>query len=238
MVQPAIKNLNLYSPSKINSFLTCPKQYQLKYKFKVRELPTPDYFRFGSDIHKIIRRYYENIPENVSPKEVSLFISQAIKKVSAEISDKLLQHIRGFTKFEECRLSWHVNPKPVLIEKEIKKPPFHGIIDAMFRKDSESIVVDWKSGYGWNPQLDEKMLIQGNIYRYLTHASHVYFIFVRYNKWLEIPKPDEKLVRKIKIAIEGIESGVNNRVEGWHCRNCGVNIYCNFEKRGWTLWNL
>lgn len=236
MVRYASKRL--FSPTRINCFLTCPRQHYLRYELKVRELPAPDYFEFGSKVHEIIKTYYENIPDGISPKEVSLFISQAVKKVNTEVSDYLLQHLRGFTKFEESRLSWHVNPKPVLIERDLTKPPFHGIIDAMFRKGDEVIVVDWKSGYGWNPRLDERMLIQGNIYRYLTNASRVFFIFVRYNKWLEIPKADDKLVDKIKSAIEGIEAGVNYRVKGRQCDDCGVNLYCNFEERRWTLWNL
>jgi len=229
----------LLSPSRINCMLLCPMKHHLKYVLKVKELPPPEYFEFGSKLHEVIKNYYLNIPESITPKEVPLFVSQAVKKVDTDVNDKLLQHLRGFTQFEEVRLTWNIGTKPLAIEKKIERGPFQGIIDAMFKKGEEIVVVDWKSGYGWNPILDDGLQVQGEIYRYLTNADRIFFIFVKYNKWVELPKErNSAIISKIKSAIENIRKGVKDRNKGWHCENCEVSLFCSFLERGWNLWNL
>lgn len=230
----------LLYPTDIRNYLKCPRMY-LYGKSGIPALPHPHEkaLEFGRLVHAIIRRYYDIIPRGISPREVQLYISKAAREAVGGMYDKLEWHLKGFVEFEMDRLSWHVNPKPVAVEREYVRPPLAGIVDAVFRKGDAVIVVDWKTGYGKNPRIDRDMAIQGCVYRRLTNASEVYFIFLRFGVVQRLPDYDrEWLDSVVGRVLEGIRDGRFDRVKGEHCLECQYSLYCTFEEEGKTLWDL
>jgi len=235
----------ILSPSEIIMYNQCPARYYY-YKHGVPSI-TLEPLEFGKDIHNIIKRYYQIIPQGISPKEVKLYLTKASRDVIGEgpIIDKMLYHLQGFLKFEEDRIgSWHINSRPIAIEKRYTKQfldgvSLKGVIDAIFRKMDRVVVVDWKTGYGYNPQIDYKLAIQGMVYKYLVNADEVYFIFLRFGIYRKMPDYDFEWLKGI---VEDVVKNISSHKFDWnieeHCESCPYNLYCNFHRRGWTIWNL
>lgn len=228
--------LPLLSPSSINDFIQCPAKfwYQLKYK----SLPVKtEAMEFGTTLHNIIACYYELIPNDLTPDECFLYIRKAIEKVvgSQSIQSILKMfgwHLKQFEKFERERLSWSVSPKPIAVEKTFEKPPFKGIVDAMFSKGEDTIVVDWKSGYA-PKSLPEYYAIQGCIYAALTGADEVIFYFLSSGSKVSVSSDDCKRAKvKIQEVIRQIKEGVSYKKRGEHCEFCPVQIVCYMDDTG------
>jgi len=230
----------LLSPYAINLYRTCPYKYYLEYHTNVPKLPSFFEYelRIGYYVHQIIKTYYEIIPNSITPGEVQLYVARAFKEVGLE-DDRLMRSLKGFIRFEKQRLSWHINPKPIAIEKEYIKKPLHGIVDAVFRKGKKVIVVDWKTGWKQSSDtLSEDLAIQGMTYKYLTEADEVWFIFLRFNTYTKMPNYSmDWFFNIVKEVYNGI---VNNKFpkKRVNCDLCEYNIYCWLEDRRLTIWDL
>jgi len=227
----------LISPSAISTFNTCPYKFKILYIDNRKPLYKAE-FEFGKKIHSIIAQYYKLLTNDITPNEVPSFLAIAIKKVIGNADENIIKYLKGFEEFEKQRLLWHINPKPMLIESEITKGNITGVIDAMFKRNGENILVDWKTGSTRDPNIDEHLKIQGNIYMYLTNAKEMYFIFIRYNTWHKIVYDENFILEKLKNFIEAYNNKNFPRNEGQHCERCEVNLHCYFDKYNLKWWYL
>lgn len=226
------------SPSSILAYEVCPRRYRYMESGCVA-VPPPEHMLFGRLVHEAIRIYYEKLPTSVTPREVPFLIKEAASSVGLSFTDRLVRILEGFSEFEQHRLGWHYSPKPVAIEKKFESPPFRGIVDAVFRKGDGTLVVDWKTGYMRGGVLDDGMTLQGMIYRYLTGAEKVIFIFLQSSRWVELPNLGmEWLFNRVQRVAEGILSERFEMVEGRHCDSCPYSTTCYFEKHGIKLWGV
>jgi len=227
----------LISPTMINTFIECPYKYYLAYEKQLTPLWKPSY-EFGRKLHATISEYYNSLHENITPNEVPLYLSIASKKTGLN-TEMYRRYLDNFVEFEKQRLSWHINPKPIAIEKEFTRKPFKGIIDAMFRKGDNNIIVDWKTGFvKSNPARDEQLTLQGNIYLYLTGAKELYFIFLAYGHYEKVEYSEEFLRNRIVKFLEALKTRNFPKVLDERCKLCEFNAHCLSEEYKVVWWEL
>lgn len=231
-------NKVLLSPTSIADFMECPYRFYLR---KIKLVPALKPFwkeavEFGTLVHETIQRYYEIIPKDLTPKEVSIYLSKARHDIGAELTERYERQLRGFERFEKQRLGWSFETKPVAVEKYYEKYPFCGIVDVLFRKGRKLIVVDWKTGYGGN--INTNYMIQGMVYRILTDADEVYFVFLEYGLVQKLPKIDKKwFQQQVNNIIKALKTN-NFKKNREKCKYCPYQIYCKLEEIKVTIWEL
>jgi len=223
----------LISPSGVLRFLECPEKFWLSYECRPLPLKT-EAMEFGYNLHQIIAEYYKMLmkADNVTPSELEPKLAVAAKKcgISEQMLSKYKWHFKNFIRFEFERISWHVGIKPVAVEKRFKKPPFYGIVDAIFRKSDGYVVVDWKSGSNYG-SLTEFYKIQGCIYKYITGIDDVVFYFLRNGSYKRVKVSDcQQISTKVKQVLESVQKGVRYREEGEHCQLCEYQIACFYNR--------
>ncbi len=228
--------LRLVSYSKMSTYKECPFKFHLAYVSRETPLYKPTY-TFGQEIHKIIAEYYRSLPDAVTPKEVSMYVTQTAKRLGldAYLNTSLLQN---FIAFEEDRLRWHVNPKPIAIEKHYVKEPFEGIVDVLFMSKKGMVVVDWKTSLykgvvGW-----ERMKLQANIYMYLTGASRAMFYGLVQGRAEEYEYDEDYLMGQLKAFKENVLANRFERNMGEHCYTCEYNMQCHAKLWGFEVMEL
>lgn len=229
----------LISPSKINTYLDCPFRYKLLYIDRVKPLYRQA-FDFGKKLHDVIREYYTLISQSkddLTQNTIPIFISNAWKKVFGKVDENDIRFLNGFMKFESERLSWHINPRPIVIEKEFVREPFHGIVDALFMRGKEKIVVDWKTGL-MGATMNDYIRVQGNIYMYLTDARQAIFVSVGYGSYTVVEYDETFLKEILRIYTENIRGNRFEPVLDEHCKTCEVSIHCYTSRWGLNWWDL
>jgi CRISPR/Cas system-associated exonuclease Cas4 (RecB family) len=222
----------LLSPSAVLRFIECPEKFWLSLECKPLPLKT-DAQIFGLKLHEIIATYYSMLlrSESVTPSEFEPKLMAAAKKcgISEQLFNKYKWHFKNFIKFEMQRVSWHIDIKPIAVEQRVEKPPFKGIIDAIFRKGDDIVVVDWKSGF-FPTMLPDYYKIQGCIYKYLTGASEVLFYFLRNGSYHRLQIEDcEAIEATVKKVLDSISRGIRYRKEGEHCKVCEYQLACHYN---------
>lgn len=229
--------LTLISPSQVNTFFACPFKYKLAYIDLAKPLFKPEY-DFGRKVHLVIKSYYDAIPDSLTPSDVPIYLSKAWKSVFGEVDDRGIRYMDGFMKFEVQRLSWHVNPRPIAVEREYRRGKLHGVVDAVFMRGSDRVIVDWKTGMTRDPTMDEALMVQGNMYMLLVGASEMYFVFVRYGVYHKLEFNEPFIADRLRKFVDSVREGVFERREGEHCERCEYSLHCYFSKYSldWRKW--
>ena len=230
------------SPHGIAMFKQCPYKFYLHYTGYHRlETYWKEAALFGRIIHEIIAEYYRTLPNSITPMGARTHLSKIFQQKwpleLLHLKQRAEEQLLNFLRFETRRLSWQINPKPIAVEKEFVKGPVHGIVDALFKApNGELIVVDWKTGRN-KARLTEDIVVQMNVYMYLTGAKRAYAIFLEYGEWYEVrPSIDVESVVKQLISLETFP-----RRRGTWCSTCEYQIAClvtsNPSLLMWTPWN-
>ena len=211
-------------------------------KTPARKLPSihEEKFKFGREMHDIIKIYYTKIPTNITPGEVKFEIIRLSRKKFGDLTDDLTTHINGFVRFEKERLTWSRNNKPISIEKEYRKGLYHGYPDIILNKNGKKIVADWKTGYEFIKSLTDSMKIQGKIYKDITESDEMVFVFIRTGWTIPLTEDDEKkaeiLINKV---IKGIEKREFNRINNKKkCNECEYQISCYMKQHNINWWEV
>lgn len=230
------------SPSALYLWKQCPFKFYLHYR-RYPKLPAhPDYrdvLDFGSIVHEVIAEYYRNIPKSITPDGAKTLLAEIFNKKwpsnLAHLRTRAEDQLLNFLRFEKRRLSWGINPRPIAVEEEFRKPPLHGIVDALFKApNGELIVVDWKTGRG--VRLTPEIVFQMNVYLYLTSASRAYVVFLETGDWYEV----KYTVDVRSIANELISSSSYPRRPGKWCSTCEYQLSCfhlSGRIRRWDPWS-
>jgi CRISPR/Cas system-associated exonuclease Cas4 (RecB family) len=222
----------LISPTMLNTFIECPYKYYLAYVEYLKPQWKPAY-EIGKNLHTIIENYYKELTDSITPSEVSLYVSSVVKRLNLD-PELYKTYLNNFVKIEQQRLSWHINPKPLAIEQEYIRPPFRGVIDAMFMKGNDKVIIDWKTGFHKpNPIRDKQLMVQGNIYLYITGAKEVYFAFLSYGNIEKVMYDEDELKPVLRDFFTSIKTYDYPRMIGENCKNCEYNIPCFMR-----MWNV
>lgn len=121
----------VFSPSQVQTYLTCPRQYQAKYITKEVKFQQNDYAKFGDLVHKQIEDFLmEGKPMSPSLKKLQEVLGKHKGKlVGAELA--LGRSHNGEATTQYGKDAW-----------------FNSKIDAVFKSDDGSVVlgIDWKTG--------------------------------------------------------------------------------------------
>jgi len=227
----------LISFSAMQTYAECPYKYYLAYVEGLKPLRREEY-EFGRLVHQVIKTYYELIPSALTPMEVRLYLAQAAKRVGLDPSSRIYL-LENFARFEEQRLTWNVSAKPLAVEKEFQKPPFHGIVDALFvNMKGEKIVVDWKTSLKSSVEMWEAYRLQGNIYMYLTGAKKAIFYGLTRGNVLEFEYDEEYLKKRLEEFVNNLKQKKFDRKLGEHCFTCEYNIHCFARMWGFEVTEL
>lgn len=224
----------LIAPSGITRFLECPEKFWLSLNHKPLPIKT-ELMEQGIAIHEVIAEYYRSLmsADGITPSEFESKLAVATKKcgMSDQMVKRFKWHLRNFLEFEYKRVSWSTSIKPIAVEKRFEKPPFKGIIDAMFKKGKDLIVVDWKSGKTYH-SLPDWYKIQGCIYKYITGADEVVFYFLRSGSYVRLQHEDcREISPTISKVLTDIKNGVRYKREGKHCLTCEYAIACHYRSK-------
>ncbi len=215
------------SPHSIALYNKCPRMFYY-YIHEYKSLPPPEYYKppleFGTLIHKIIAKYYELIPDTLVPTEILIHLKKAFNELwnvkYEPFRERVEKQLMNFVKFEKQRLSWHFNAKPVAVEKEFVKGRVHGIVDALFRKGDDLVVVDWKTGYVTAAYNDD-INVQLNVYMWLTGAKEAYVVYLEYGYWEKIEKINiEEIIKMI------LSDNTYAPLRGPQCDTCPYQFIC------------
>ena len=229
------------SPTAINIYRQCPR----KFYYYINEYPSLKPFYeaatiFGDIVHKIIKRYYETIPENITPSEVQLYVTKAYKEVSEDYliigpeRHRLEKQLLNFIDFEKKRLTWSLTVKPIAVEKEYVKGKVHGIVDAVFLKGNDKVVVDWKTGRS-QASLTEDIIIQVNVYMWLVGAKKGYVLFLEYGNFTEVPKVIN-VDEIVNLILMDNKYAKVRRPET--CRKCEYQLLCLMDLHNFSFWEV
>ena len=218
-----------YSPYSLNLYYQCPYKFKLAYIDGAKPLPPSEKMIIGKTIHEVLAKYYEIIPNTITPKEVPLFLAQALKEINVS-SDRLNYLLRGFRRFEERRLTWNLNPKPIAIEKYFERGMFHGILDVIFKRHDQKLVgVDWKSGRVTMDNVSN--IIQGFVYVYIANLDEMVFVSLISGNEMKLSARElltfKDVLRKI---INGIKAKNFEKNIGDHCKTCEFSLACNLRE--------
>ena len=227
----------LVSPSKINMYLKCPMMcYYYTQRVPQKRVGALEY---GIKVHQVIAKYYEIIPRNITVERIERFLRRAMKLVKFDGSDST--EMDNFIKFEKWRVT-NKHGYPIAVEKEFTKGDLHGRIDCLLEIEDKRTVIDWKTGYRYK-KINSDMARQGLIYKYITDADEVIFIFLTGDNivWAEASSSIDMLgisMDEIYEVVDSIRKGDFHIQEGEHCSMCLYNIRCNLDRRGWNLWDI
>jgi len=133
------------SISQIRSFYSCPKCWYLNYFLGI-ELPTPDYFTFGKNVHKAIEMYHKGEYQYGKPTDKYIDVYRQ----------------RYTPKYEQLEAYFEIPITNPMNSKETLKTKLNGVIDKInegWIEDHKTASKKWTQG-----KLDDDM--QMTIYSY------------------------------------------------------------------------
>ena len=224
----------IFYPSTIFRYLQCPRKYwyHINYYPSVSP-PFPPYMEYGKDIHELLERYYKeyslrvNRGEAVLPEEL---MNTIIRRTGFIVDGRTKGILANWLKFENNRLQWSEKTSPILVEEEVVKQPFGGVIDLMVWRGNDKVVIDWKTG-SYQGYLSYEYNIQGSIYLYITGAKEVIFFFLDSGVTEEVTDVDKEIFEIVK-KIQ--EDKTYPLVIDEKCEDCEYQFICKLHRQGLT----
>ena len=148
----------ILSPTAINSYLSCPRKFYLRYIKKLKTKPSIHLIR-GSVVHTVLERFareHESLPGNQASVQLLRLFDEEWKKVALQLATLNMKAEELFAFEQESRLMlinfyfWlrrHQQWPPRRIEMRLvsKKLGLMGIVDALHDTEKGPVVVDYKT---------------------------------------------------------------------------------------------
>jgi len=234
-----------FSPSEMNEFYTCPKQWELHKKGVVGLPVDRDHADLGKCTHRAIAEYFKIIGDRPSTENIkNIFTTcfeQEMEKYSLNHLRKRSEQIRdNFISYEiERRRTWS-EYRPTLVEEKLEDDSYVAIVD--FYSKSHKTLIDWKTGN--KRDLTNEDLRQGKIGEILLKKHNhpvekIFFVALYPNRSFEVPKigdgfvenERQKMIESIKIK-HFPKRGAERNLCPW----CDVVLDCQLERE--CLWLL
>ena len=232
----------IMSPTAINTYLSCPRKFYLRYIRKLRSRPSI-YLTRGQIVHKTLRRFHET-PLQINSSDPLSKVKSAllgIFETEWKSQEKTLQSLepsperldffhdesqRMLVNFSEwvCREG---NPAPSFSELKIfsKALGLIGIIDAVMIRDDKAILIDYKTSS--HRSVSDETLRQAALYALLyedrsgntPEAVWIHFLIDPADP--EEIQIDEELLEYGKITLDSVrKKTLSNDEKDYPC-TCG-----------------
>lgn len=221
----------MLSKSKVLCYWYCPYKYKLCY-IEGKKVET-DEMRRGKEIHEIFKNVYEDL-RYVRKIDYDLAIEKYWK-------EEYRKHLKNFVNFNWWIYNNVQDKKlalPIIVEEkfELKDKRINGIVDAVWKTSKSCLVLDFKTGMGFENSIDSlelamyKSLLEGNGY----NVTHWGFFFTGNNFfWKERAnkEKEEEVLKKVELTRKLIEGGDFRKTnDKSKCRRCELyKIYCDGE---------
>ncbi len=229
----------------MNSFNTCPKQWQLHKTGAVR-IPTDTDFRdLGTLTHEAIKEYFSMIGDHPSSDNIRSIFTAVFEQHFEQYrltrlrlrADKLRDN---FISFEISRLKTWKNYRPTLVEIKLEARGYVTIVD--FYSQPNRTLIDWKTG---NKQdLTDDDLRQSKVMEVVLKekgypVEKIFFVALYPNRSFEIPHiADGFIDHEREHMLHSIQLGQFSRlgIDRGLCSWCDVVLSCQLEECNlWTL---
>ena len=235
----------ILSPTAINTYLSCPRKFYLRYIKKLKTKPSIHLIR-GQIVHKTIHRFYQNHPGFLNEttlkeirKELFAIFDDQWEKAENSIETLGLSREQIEFYYDESRLMllnfshWFYKndlPSPEASESRLfsKNLGLMGIIDAVLLMDGKTVLVDYKTSK--NPRITDDMQRQAALYALLyedRYGTIPESIWIHFLKLPDDPQPihiDDELLHYGKILIESVREKTTSVDEKDYPCTCGG--YC------------
>ena len=233
------------SPTAINTYLSCPHKFYLRYIKKLRTKPSIHLIR-GQIVHKTLHEFYKNHPGMSQATPVGQ-IRQELLKIFNHQWDAAGDRLKGLGLAEEQIDFYHDDselmllnfshwfikngmPEPDLTEARILSQNFGllGIIDAVFEKSDQVILIDYKTSK--QAKITDDTLRQAALYSLLYQDRFKKTpdaVWIHFLKEPGDPLPihvDDPLLDYAKILIESIRAKTHSASKADYPCTCGG--YC------------
>ena len=236
----------ILSPTAINTYLSCPHKYYLRYIKKLRTKPSIHLIR-GQIVHKTLHEFHKNNPGLSPATPIGQIRGELLKIFNRQWAaaenrlnylDLTQEQIDFYHDDSELMLlnfsHWyykHGMPAPDLTEARILSENFGtmGIIDAVFEQPDKVILVDYKTSK--HAKINDDTLRQAALYCLLYHDRFKKIpeaVWIHFLKEPGDPMPigvDEPLLNYAKILIESTRKKTLSDNKADYPCTCGG--YCN-----------
>ena len=237
--------LNYLSPTAINTYLSCPRKFFLRYIRKLKTKPSIYLIR-GSIVHRVIERFhresgshtFESTAHKTISRLLGIFEEQwknaGFRLDSLDLSPQEIQDYHDESRIMVINFgcwvhkSKHSRPDRAEVRLFSKKLGLMGIIDAVFRSDNESVLVDYKTSR--KSEITSDIERQAALYALLWKdinglaPSEEWIHFLNSEDEPSVIHIDEHFLSYAKITLESIKEKTRSVDEADYPCTCGG--YC------------
>ena len=234
--------LKYLSPTAINTYLSCPRKYFLRYIKKLKTKPSIYLIR-GSIIHKVIETFNQSAgPEARSLTDTEIILrllklferewNRAASRLEAlDLSDEELKAFHDESQIMLVNYGYwfhrHNAPLPLSTETRFysRNLGLMGIVDAVYRFGNLIILVDYKTSR--KAEIKAEIERQAAIYALLYLDKHgvppeaVWIHFVKFNQDPLVIDVDEPLLDYGRIVLESVRGKTKSNLEPDYPCTCG-----------------
>lgn len=238
----------ILSPTAINTYLSCPRKFYLRYIKKLRTRPSIHLIR-GRIVHRVLEQFHNNYPRIVTEVPLRKVREEllSIFEKEWEKADGSLQSL-GLTErqiefyYEDSQLmllnfsQWFYKngmKSPELSEAKIfsKNLRLMGIIDAVHSWDDKVYLVDYKTSK--YKKITDDIQRQAALYALLYQDKYKKIpeeVWIHFLKDPGDPEPihiDDELLQYVKITIKSVREKTTSQNEQNYPCTCGG--YCEMD---------
>lgn len=236
--------------SKMKTYLTCPKAYQLLYVNRVKTTTNSLAVKIGSEIHKVLEQTFE-LAKSMPVNEA---FSLALSKLSNEVANDqktltLLETFNPEAIFGKSILAAGASEMKIgltenLMPADFENATFRGVIDLIWivptEKGLEANILDFKTNAEKTAdvlQLEFYAFLVKHYYKpyYALSKIRVMFYYLLHDDPLEVLEfsPEQVDDRKFLELLQKISQDNEYRPRpGENCRFCNVAYACPLAKEG------
>ena len=241
----------ILSPTAINTYLSCPRKYYLRYIKRLKTKPSIHLLR-GSIVHKAIHEFHKNqprifheLPQGMVSHELLSKFNQQWEKAEEQLNALELADEQIEFYYEDSRQMilnfwrWFCKRDVTPADRSevrlfSKNLGLMGIIDAVHTSGEKVTLIDYKtSKYA---KITNDILRQAAIYALLYQDKYNIVpdvVGIHFLKEEGDPQPvqiDEEILEYAKITIESIREKTNSKSEEAYPCTCGG--YCDRDFSG------
>lgn len=226
-----MKQLRL-SKSKILDYLQCHLKYRYKHVEKIEGVTIPQ-MEYGREVHETIEKFYKSIDAEFLPTN-SGEIMQQVRKHAKEYTTE----INNFVKFNETAISSNGKQwQPIAVEQKYydEQTDFVGVIDAVFKKDSKILILDFKTS-SYNKEYISNYRFELAGYAMLwdkfnkQKSTHWGVAFLGSNNKIWTEKVNERSMRSFTLKLARAKHDIKQEKfepnYGNHCKRCQYYYKC------------
>jgi len=235
-----------WSATRLKTFLSCRRKYYYRYVQKIQPKPSEE-FNEGAFLHRLLERLFVERDTFANSQEMQGEIARLLESMIEEESPKMAYlkqlwrtKLEGFVSQQITHFAsgWRVVDRERHIVGEIGGVRFKGVIDRMDQCDTQTLVLDYKSGSiteaNRTKNLEKLTDFQMSIYATLLapHHAHLTLAFLeifKEGKITPITALEEKTARLHEVIeeLKSMREVVCSRCEEVSlCQYCDYTLLC------------